>query len=103
MLKALKPGGLIILEAFNPDQLQYQIEYNSGGPPIREMLYESEMLRQDFAGSTILELTETVTELHEGQYHEGKAYVSSWLVAYPILLLVIPVVRRVVDWLTTVP
>ena len=30
-----------------------------------------------------------------------KAYVSSWLVAYPILLLVIPVVRRVVDWLTT--
>jgi hypothetical protein len=30
-----------------------------------------------------------------------KAYVSSLLVAYPILLLVIPVVRRVVDWLTT--
>jgi hypothetical protein len=30
-----------------------------------------------------------------------KAYVSSWLIAYPILLLVIPVVRRVVDWLTT--
>jgi hypothetical protein len=30
-----------------------------------------------------------------------KAYVSSWLVAYPILLLIIPVVRRVVDWLTT--
>jgi Protein of unknown function (DUF2798) len=29
-----------------------------------------------------------------------KAYISSWLVAYPILLLVIPVVRRVVDWLT---
>jgi Protein of unknown function (DUF2798) len=29
-----------------------------------------------------------------------KAYVSSWLVAYPILLLVIPVVRRMVDWLT---
>ncbi len=30
-----------------------------------------------------------------------KAYLSSWLIAYPILLLVIPVVRRVVDWLTT--
>jgi Protein of unknown function (DUF2798) len=30
-----------------------------------------------------------------------KTYVSSWLVAYPILLLVIPVVRRMVDWLTT--
>jgi Protein of unknown function (DUF2798) len=31
-----------------------------------------------------------------------KAYLSSWLIAYPILLLVIPVVRRVVDWLTDV-
>jgi Protein of unknown function (DUF2798) len=30
-----------------------------------------------------------------------KAYVSSWLIAYPILLLVIPIVRRTVDWLTT--
>jgi hypothetical protein len=30
-----------------------------------------------------------------------KAYLSSWLVAYPILLLFIPIVRRVADWLTT--
>jgi 2-polyprenyl-3-methyl-5-hydroxy-6-metoxy-1,4-benzoquinol methylase len=75
MLKALKPGGLIILEAFNLDQLQYQIEYHSGGPPVQEMLYQPEMLRADFAGGEILELTETVTELHEGQYHEGKASV----------------------------
>lgn len=29
-----------------------------------------------------------------------KAYVSAWLIAYPILLLIIPVVGRVVNWLT---
>jgi Protein of unknown function (DUF2798) len=29
------------------------------------------------------------------------AYISAWLVAYPILLLAIPVVRRIVNWLTT--
>jgi 2-polyprenyl-3-methyl-5-hydroxy-6-metoxy-1,4-benzoquinol methylase len=75
ILKALKPGGLIILEAFNLGQLQYQREYDSGGPPIQAMLYEPEMLRQDFAGGEIVELTETVTELHEGQYHDGKASV----------------------------
>jgi cyclopropane fatty-acyl-phospholipid synthase-like methyltransferase len=75
MLKALKPGGLVVLEAFNPEQLQYQREYDSGGPPIQEMLYQPEMLRQDFAGGEIMELTETVTELHEGQYHDGKASV----------------------------
>jgi 2-polyprenyl-3-methyl-5-hydroxy-6-metoxy-1,4-benzoquinol methylase len=75
MLKSLKPGGLIILEAFNLEQLQYQQDYNSGGPPIKEMLYQPEMLRQDFAGGEVLELTETITELHEGQYHDGKASV----------------------------
>jgi 2-polyprenyl-3-methyl-5-hydroxy-6-metoxy-1,4-benzoquinol methylase len=75
MLKALKPGGSIILEAFNLEQLQYQREYNSGGPPIQEMLYQPEMLREDFAGGEIIELIETITELHEGQYHNGKASV----------------------------
>jgi 2-polyprenyl-3-methyl-5-hydroxy-6-metoxy-1,4-benzoquinol methylase len=75
MLQSLKPGGLIVLEAFNLEQLQYQQEYNSGGPSIPAMLYEPEMLHQDFAGGEIVELTETITELHEGQYHDGKASV----------------------------
>jgi 2-polyprenyl-3-methyl-5-hydroxy-6-metoxy-1,4-benzoquinol methylase len=75
MLKALKPGGLLILEAFNIGQLQYQIEYDSGGPKLGSMLYTPDMLRQDFAGRKILELIETITELHEGQYHNGKASV----------------------------
>ena len=75
MLEALKPGGLLILEAFNPKQLQYQTKYNSGGPKIAEMLYQPEMLQTDFAGGKILELTETITELREGQYHRGKASV----------------------------
>jgi hypothetical protein len=39
------------------------------------MLYQPEMLREDFAGGEIIELTETTTELHEGQYHNGKASV----------------------------
>jgi cyclopropane fatty-acyl-phospholipid synthase-like methyltransferase len=75
MLKALKPGGSIVLEAFNLEQLQYQREYDSGGPPVPEMLYQPEMLREDFAGGSIVELTETITELHEGEYHDGKASV----------------------------
>ena len=75
MLESLKPGGLLILEAFNLKQLQYQTKYNSGGPKISEMLYHPEMLQTDFAGGKILELTETVTELREGQHHRGKASV----------------------------
>ncbi len=75
MLTALKPGGSIVLEAFNLEQLEYQREYNSGGPPVLEMLYQPEMLREDFAGGSIVELTETITQLHEGKYHDGKASV----------------------------
>lgn len=85
MLKALKPGGLLLLEAFNPDQIQYQRDYNSGGPPVLEMLYNPQMLRQDFSGGEILELTETDTELREGQYHHGRASVIRMVLQRPVM------------------
>lgn len=75
MLKSLKPGGLIILEAFNSGQLKYQAEHDSGGPKKPEMLYSPELLKEDFAGGNILEHTEAITMLEEGAYHEGKASV----------------------------
>jgi len=71
MLNALRPGGLLILEAFTPEQLGYK----SGGPPVVEMLYTADMLRIDFAGAEIIQLEETVTELAEGKYHRGSASV----------------------------
>ena len=65
----LKPGGRIIIEAFNPSQLQN----NSGGPKDVTMLYTEEMLIEDFEDVEI-ELIETIQiELKEGKYHEGKA------------------------------
>ena len=67
MFEALKPGGVLILEAFTPEQLTYK----SGGPPVAEMLYTADMLRIDFAGGEILLIEELVTELAEGKYHRG--------------------------------
>jgi SAM-dependent methyltransferase len=67
MLQALKPGGVLILEAFNKNQLQYK----SGGPPVEAMLFSSDELRADFAGAHIEVLEETVAELNEGKYHVG--------------------------------
>lgn len=72
MAQALKPGGLLIMECFTPGQL----EYGTGGPPVREMLYTGEMLREDFRGMDILGLEETVTELREGLFHRGPAAVA---------------------------
>ncbi len=67
----LKPGGKIILEAFNPKQLQN----NSGGPKDVSMLYTGDMMKEDFGGLKI-ELLQTIqTTLNEGQYHDGKAQV----------------------------
>jgi len=79
MLHALKPGGLLILEAFTPDQLQYR----SGGPAVAEMLYTPDQLRLDFAGGEILLLEEIVTELVEGRYHRGPAAVVRMLLRRP--------------------
>lgn len=71
MLGALKPGGLLLMEAFTPEQLQYK----TGGPPIAEMLYTADTLRNDFKGAEILRLEEALTELQEGPGHRGKAAV----------------------------
>jgi len=71
MLAALRPGGLLMLEAFTPDQLKYP----SGGPRDREMLYTPDLLRQDVGKGEILLLDELVTELDEGKYHRGPAAV----------------------------
>ncbi len=65
----LKPGGKILLEVFNPKQLQN----NSGGPKDIAMLYTEEMLRDDFEGLTIDLLEPSTIELNEGKHHTGKA------------------------------
>jgi SAM-dependent methyltransferase len=63
MARALKPGGVLILEAFHPAQLQY----GTGGPPVAEMLYDPADLRADFAGLLDIELLEDgVVDLDEG-------------------------------------
>lgn len=69
MLDAVKPGGLVMLEAFRPEQLGR----GTGGPPVAEMLYSADTLRQDFAAAEIVELHEVETELDEGPGHAGPA------------------------------
>lgn len=68
---ALKPGGLLILEAFTPEQLQN----SSGGPKNLSMLYTAEMLKKDFEGLEFDALGELETVLDEGPGHQGKASV----------------------------
>lgn len=67
----LKPGGKLILEAFNSLQLNNE----SGGPKNIEMLYTKEMLKEDFSALHIDYIEDVEIELCEGDFHNGKANV----------------------------
>ncbi len=79
MYGALKPGGLLVMEAFTPEQLRYK----TGGPPVVEMLYTADMLRNDFKSGEILRLEEVLTELQEGPGHRGRAAVVRLILRRP--------------------
>ena len=67
MKNALKPGGLIFLTGYRPEQLGYQ----TGGPSQLENLYTGPMLRAAFSDMTILHLAEHDDEIDEGAGHRG--------------------------------
>ena len=76
LVQALKPGGVLLLEAFHPRQLQY----NSGGPKNEAMLYTLDMLHGDLAADMQERLaSESETLLDEGPGHQGPAYVTRWI------------------------
>ncbi|MDD2545612.1 MAG: methyltransferase domain-containing protein [Burkholderiaceae bacterium] len=76
LAQALRPGGVLILEAFHP----LQLGHTSGGPQQTDLLYTLEMLHEDFRG--LLEADgaqECETTLHEGPGHQGRAWVTRYV------------------------
>ncbi|MFZ3352353.1 MAG: class I SAM-dependent methyltransferase [Xanthobacteraceae bacterium] len=71
MSKALKPGGLLIIQGYTPKQL----EYGTGGPKEIENLYTRAMLEQEFGGLRELSLVEEERDIHEGTSHGGMSAV----------------------------
>ena len=65
----LKPGGIVVLEAFNPNQLNN----TSGGPKDLTMLYTKEIMTDDFKNLMVQQISTETIELNEGKYHIGKA------------------------------
>ena len=64
---ALKPGGLLLLEGYRPEQLAYR----TGGPRDPTHLYTEALLRQAFAGMTIEALRSYDAVIAEGTGHAG--------------------------------
>lgn len=69
MRRALKPGGLLILEGYTPRQ----IAFGTGGPKSPENMYTRPILEEAFGDFRELEIHEYEAELHEGSGHCGKS------------------------------
>ncbi len=67
MRRALKRGGLLIIQGYTPKQL----EYGTGGPKHVENLYTRAMLEEAFSDYRDLSITEEEREMHEGSSHRG--------------------------------
>ncbi|MCP5368203.1 MAG: class I SAM-dependent methyltransferase [Hyphomicrobiales bacterium] len=67
MVAALRPGGVLVLESFNPDQ----VGRGSGGPPTADLMYTADMLRGDFAALEI-DMVEELTFPRPRGRHAGK-------------------------------
>ncbi len=67
MKQALRPGGLLLLQGYRPEQLTYR----TGGPPLAENLYTEAMLREAFGDFDILDLAAHDAVIEEGSAHRG--------------------------------
>lgn len=67
---SLKPGGVFILQAFSPRQLEMRRKGAEGGPQIIENLYTTQILREDLPGARF-EMLDDVDVEFEGLSHHG--------------------------------
>jgi SAM-dependent methyltransferase len=84
MMDALKPGGVLVLEAFSLEQLELKKLHGSGGPGTLDMLFSKEKLASDFAGNSFILLEQARTQLDEGHRHKGPAAVVRAIVQKPL-------------------
>lgn len=78
--RALKPGGLLLLQGYRPEQ----IAYGTGGPSVPEQLYTAPLLREAFAALQFLELREHDSDIDEGDGHGGMSALIDLVARRPV-------------------
>ncbi|MCX7550353.1 class I SAM-dependent methyltransferase [Xanthomarina sp. F2636L] len=71
LINFLKPGGIIIFEAFS----KAQFGNTSGGPKSKDMLFSIEEIKDEFKELKFKILKEETIQLSEGNHHKGEAEV----------------------------
>lgn len=77
--RTLKPGGMLILTGYRPEQ----IAYGTGGPRVLENLYTEALLHSHFGDYEQLELNVVDKELQEGSGHHGMSAVIELVARKP--------------------
>ena len=67
MIRALKPGGLLFLQGYRPEQ----VDYGTGGPPDRAHMYTMELLHGQFGQLEWLHSASYDAPVREGRGHDG--------------------------------
>ena len=79
MQRALKPGGVLLLQGYTPRQL----ELKTGGPGVLSHLYTAALLREAFAAMHIAELVEYEAGVNEGAGHSGPSALAGLVARKP--------------------
>jgi SAM-dependent methyltransferase len=66
--RTLKPGGLLLMQGYRPEQLRYK----TGGPSAVENLYTEAMLAQEFA-----DFADLTIRVHDSMHQEGTGHVGT--------------------------
>ncbi len=69
--QSLKPGGMLILESYTPDQLKFR----TGGPPLAELMMTKDIARATFPELEFEHCEELERDVVEGSGHTGRAAV----------------------------
>ena len=77
--RGLRPGGVLILEAYTPDQLKYK----TGGPPVEELTMRLVDLKHELAGLKFVSAIECARDIQEGVYHQGMGAVVQLIAKKP--------------------
>ena len=81
----LRPGGLLLFEAFGSEHLHYRTANPKvGGPGAAEMLFSTDELRRTFLNYRIDLLEERTVTLNEGPFHQGTGSVVRMVAHKPL-------------------
>ncbi|MEA5573534.1 class I SAM-dependent methyltransferase, partial [Calothrix sp. UHCC 0171] len=75
VVSGLRSGGVFVLEAYTPRQL----EFKTGGPPNADLMMELTTLQQELDGLEFKQSAEVEREIQEGLFHQGHSAVVQLL------------------------